>query len=901
MGGLLHLLDFNQGNTARKHKKQGGLEAPRNSLELQAETFQSNCAVEDYAAYSYEAKHDLSKMKSYSTDASMKKLTKEEISKKSNKMQNAPSIVARLMGMDVLSSDAKLEVQPADSRNEKTGTYGLKAKTTEKLSAGRVQKPSKSSSNKGLRPDQNYGAIYSDNWSKGTNFKNPQPRVHPQEKELQRFKKEFEAWQAARFLECARVVELGNIPEQWLAQLDLTKEKMTIYGDSRNAVIENSRDLKSDAVRSRSLNRGGLQYGRCKEKLCPPQHEDPYSFKNKGIGKQFEQLSLMDSDKKPDKYSAPTRIVILKPGPDSFSSNDESWVSSSGSVEDRDSIEDLLEEVKERLKCEMHGKTFKKGSMVRGGGIETPFKEKPLNSKQMARHIAQQVGEDVTQGSSVNMLSSESTRSYRREIQTNEPQSPEFNSGDATIFLSERLRNVLNVDNRQNIQNSSPSICSPPMFDNVREQLEQARNILNAENGRNCWNGINYGVQAQAQAQAQARSFRCRSGDEGIFQDEFSPRNLVRSLSAPVSGTSFGKLLLEDRHVLTGAHIRRKHETLESISKDGKSRKKDRFNFREKVSNIRYSLTLKRRLFSRKFQSVDASQGNEFDLMNDCMGGPTPMTNYGDQHSQENSTEVPPSPASVCSSAQEEIWKVVDHPSPLSTSDMTSVGDQSVGHVFREISSNLDELRRQLNQLDHDGSEVTTVAEEPSEFEVVDLEDEAEAYIRDLLVASGLYASSSDKLFSRWDPFVKPISNWVFQKVEESFEKLDDKKDAASKGQSERNVQHRLLFDLLNEALSTVLGPPVTSFVFRKRITASTSLPLPRGRKLLEKVWEIIREHLYPLSDKAFYSLEDIVAQDMDLTPWSGLIDNEVKVLGREFECQIIRELVEEVVKDMQK
>ncbi|GAB4848383.1 hypothetical protein Ancab_003078 [Ancistrocladus abbreviatus] len=877
----------------RKHKKRGP-EAPRNSLELRAERFQS------YYSYSYEVTHDLSKRKSYSTDASVKKLIEEEIPRRSKKKQNAPSIVARLMGMDILSSDTKLEVQPPESKNEKVGTYGLKEQNKDKLSASRVPKKSKSFGDKGLHSDQDYADTYSDNWSKGTNFKKckgtnlekPQPRVHPQERELQKFKKEFEAWQAARFLECARVVELGNIPEQWLAQLDLTKEKMTLYENSRKAVIENVEEPTSNALKSRSPCKGVLQYHDYKEELFPAQHKDQCSFKYKSPGRRFEQLSLMHSDKKPDKYSVPTRIVILKPGLDSFSSNDESWLSSSDSLEDRDSIEDLLEEVKERLKCEMHGKTFKNGSMVRGGGIETPFKEKPLNSRQIAQQSTHQVGGDATRDHVVNLLRSESTRSYRSEIQANKPQSPEFVSGDTRKFLSERLRNVLNGDNRQNIPNSSPSICSPPMVDNVREQLEQARNILNAEHGRNYWNGIGCG------AQAQARSFRYRSGDEGIFQEEFSPRNLVRSLSAPVSGTSFGKLLLEDLHVLTGAHIRRKHETLECVSKDATSRKKDRLNFREKVSNITYSLTLKRRLFSKKFQSMDASQGNEFDLMNDFTIGPTPPMNYVDWH--ENSTEVPPSPASVCSSAQEEFWKVADNPSPLSTSDMTSVSDQSVGHAFREISSNLNELRRQLNQLDCDGSEVTTITEEPSEYEVVDLEDEAEAYIRDLLVVSGLYEGSSDKLFSEWDPVAKPISNWVFEKVEESFEKLDEEKDAASMGQNERSVRHRLLFDLLNEALSTEFRPPTTSSRFSKQITGSTTLTLPRGRKLLDNMWEIIQEHLYPSSDKAFYSLEDMVAQDMDSTHWSGLIDDEVNALGREFECQIMRELVEEAVKDMQ-
>lgn len=57
--------------------------------------------------------------------------------------------------------------------------------------------------------------------------------------------------------------------------------------------------------------------------------------------------------------------------------------------------------------------------------------------------------------------------------------------------------------------------------------------------------------------------------------------------------------------------------------------------------------------------------------------------------SQENSTEVPPSPASVCSSAQEEFWRPADYLSPVSTPDITLGEDDAMPQVFKEISSNL--------------------------------------------------------------------------------------------------------------------------------------------------------------------------------------------------------------------
>ena len=57
--------------------------------------------------------------------------------------------------------------------------------------------------------------------------------------------------------------------------------------------------------------------------------------------------------------------------------------------------------------------------------------------------------------------------------------------------------------------------------------------------------------------------------------------------------------------------------------------------------------------------------------------------------SQENSTEVPPSPASVCSSTPEEFWRNVDYLSQVSTPDVTVSDENGMPQVFRDISSNL--------------------------------------------------------------------------------------------------------------------------------------------------------------------------------------------------------------------
>ena len=181
---------------------------------------------------------------------------------------------------------------------------------------------------------------------------------------------------------------------------------------------------------------------------------------------------------------------------------------------------------------------------------------------------------------------------------------------------------------------------------------------------------------------------------------------------------------------------------------------------------------------------------------------------------------------------------------------------------------------------------------------MVDLEDHTEGYVRDLPVASGLYDGSCDKSLSRLDPLAKPISNSVLEQVEELYRKLTKENDRSRNDQNEK-IDHKVLLDLLNEALSTILGPPVTMSRFRRKLLGSSILPPPWGRKLLNSVWEIIHINLYPPNNRCYYSLDSMVARDLRSTPWSGLMDDETNVLGREVEFHIIGDLVEEIVKDM--
>ncbi|KAI3949717.1 hypothetical protein MKX01_040934 [Papaver californicum] len=925
-GGLLHLFDFHHSSTARKLQRQqrntDGLEAPRNSLELPIETSQCyNCFGENIP-YAFHAITNSSKHTSSPIDEDpVRERIQEEILKELDTKRNVPNVVARLMGMDTIPTETK----SATSVQEKKAEMVAPNLPRKEPSGSIRRSPLGLKSSKQAEHSVHYPSPEQDSRKsrRGKKSKKPQPREHPQEEELQKFKKDFEAWQAARVWENTKIVDLGNIPRRWLAQEHLNKEKMALYADiNRNkANDQKPKEIKAQKLKpdikslsqEDSFSRSGRKdmfqdnQNECFMKTSPKEdtvsqsgRKDQFEeyqnewFTLRSGSTEFEQVTLMNDADKQEKSDIPTRIVILKPGHDRVAASEDSWTGSSEILEEEGSIKDFLEEVKERLRFEMQGKSTKRDS-ARGGGIETPFSENSSNPRQIARYIAKQVRESVTRDMGVNLLRSESFRSYAGEIQVSEPDSPDFNNRETVKFLSERLRNVLKSDpvgDMSHVVGGSPR--ASPLVDYDERRPRPTGNILKTVNRGNYWEHV------KDELEMQSRSFRYgHDYDDGLRMGEKSPRNLIRSMSAP-SGSSFGKLLLEDRHILTGAHIRRKLENNGKFSAEVSKTRKEKLSFRGKVSSLRHSLSFKGRLFGRKIQSVeDMESVDSNSVKDDSMCGSSSLMNL--ENVLDNSTEVPPSPASFCSTPRDDYYRSNwDHTSPVSTLDVPSIENHTVSDVFRDISSNLSELRRQLNKLGVDGSECTTI-QEPREPEMVDLEDHAEVYIRDVLVISGLYDGSSQWSFTRWDPLAKPISSWVFEKVEESYEKRAEETDTTEDHTGMSKVDHKVLFDLINEALSTILGPSLTMSKFKRKLMGSTKMPPPRGKKLLDVVWKTVFMCLYPESDGYYYyySLDGMIARDLGRNPWLGGMGEDIELVGREMENWILRELIGEIVKDL--
>ncbi|XP_027917135.1 uncharacterized protein LOC114176324 isoform X2 [Vigna unguiculata] len=805
MGGLLHMFEFNQGRMAKKihaHKNNNDdMETSGNGMKLQVETSHVHCAEGELPV-----EDGWSKKIGYSNVDPVKKANKEGFSKQSGTRSNAPSVVARLMGIETmpLPLDTKSVVPLDESTHENMERKFSKKKMNGKGWAGRGSSNLNSFSH--MEFDSFYQHTDDDDDEGGHSFGEPRPREHPQEEELQKFKKEFEEYQSTRFKEWPK------LPNGHQMESILSKKKESFPSRSKTQ----SRDFE-------------------------------------------ESLMMKSKSRLLDICTSPTQIVILKPGSERVCNcnHEENCTSLSGTLHKRKGIEDFLEEVRERLRCELQG--------IRDGGIETPFNDKS---------DAKEVTESMTRDAEPNLLRSESTRSYKSKMQLNGQSSPEFFNIDTRRFLSERLRNTVKNELHLDI----PEVAC--YLDNDRVRLKQ--DTIKGANDKSQWGVL------EEKKELQTCSNRHKLDDNVLLHKELSPRNLERSLSAPASGASFGRLLLEDRHILTGALIQRKLEAVEARPVGVKKQKKDGFNIKEKLSNFKYTFGLRGKLFGKRVKSKVESHGSEHGaILRDVRSGPTILMKYGDRH--ENSTEVPPSPASVSSCADEEHWRQSGYSSLTSTPDASSLDDIFVPKVFRDISSGLNDLKRQLSELDSDGYVDFTTKQEPIEFSLVELDDPAESYVRDLLVASGLY-------FGSWDKY---IGNSVFEEVEESHRKLVKEDERSTKDHNKNKLEHKVLLDLLNEALAIVLGPPLTLSRFRRKLSNSSLQPPPCGKELLKLVWDIVRVSLHPTSNTSLYSVDSFVAQDLASISWSGLTNDEIDTLERETACTIADDLVEEFTKDM--
>jgi hypothetical protein len=165
------------------------------------------------------------------------------------------------------------------------------------------------------------------------------------------------------------------------------------------------------------------------------------------------------------------------------------------------------------------------------------------------------------------------------------------------------------------------------------------------------------------------------------------------------------------------------------------------------------------------------------------------------------------------------------------------------------------------------------------------------AFIRAVLVVAGMYGQSqnSDHLSST-SQMIKPIPTCVFEEVLSS----------ASPPDVDSDVDHQLLFDLINEALPGAVRGTTTLCTFSKWYAA------PRralnGKRLLDGLCKTVLARLEPPSDdepSRTSSVDGLIERDMSMFPWIGVFRDDVDGLGEEMEAEILSELVDETLWDV--
>ncbi|MCO5581629.1 hypothetical protein L7F22_035518 [Adiantum nelumboides] len=211
MGGLMHLFDFNQALAGRKlltDKKSGtGLEVSRNSSDggSMAEVPKPYVGRSEEVPYGYEAQRTSASRKS--NGMPIKALIAQELSKEADSKNRAPSVVARLMGLEALPTDSKALQKP------QTGSFlgkidekfmqrpMVERQRHEEIAPHNVRlyaKKAKASSISDQITPKSSHTQGTESRARKQGSESPGLKNHPQEQQLQEFKKEFEAWQTQK-------------------------------------------------------------------------------------------------------------------------------------------------------------------------------------------------------------------------------------------------------------------------------------------------------------------------------------------------------------------------------------------------------------------------------------------------------------------------------------------------------------------------------------------------------------------------------------------------------------------------------------------------------------------------------------------------------------------------------
>lgn len=799
-----------------------------------------------------------------------------EMSNRENTKRSGPSVVARLMGMDTLPPETEPTISVKECSDEsfrQLDSRIARCESTKFVSGSLTLTTFKQSDDKLLL---NWKKQYSGPSTKGPSSAKPFGREHPQEEQLQKFKKEFEEWQESKLCEFSSSLGQNNSSdelknEQIFALESLNKEKMAGYTNTYTSV---------NKLKFTPNQLHGFQNDNNFGKQLMPQTKDNVAIMRDLVDKSIEPESRGKFQEKRSIACLPSRIVILK----SFSDMNDEMEGPRGCspevFEKSRSIEDFLEEVKERLRLELEGKG-RNDSIWRLSATHSssPLHESLTGSTQLSQEFAKNVKENINADLEPTLGRSESLRSYKNEFHFDGQEFPEPFKKDTRKFKSTKLKKVLKDDSQ----------LEKPMLDDGR-----GRKFLTSKE------------------KASLKSITAFSKDGK--DTSFWEHKKAVSVSIP-------------KHFRNATENKKlqKPEAYKNDSAVVNKSKKDGFNIKGKVSNLRRTLGLKGNFFGKKASSLQESTIDTVHYMKPNQTMPLVARNFGAV--QDNSTEVPPSPASFPCSPTSEYHSPVsplegpfveDYPSTQVSGELNIIhreskiqtedaedklhGVETASELYFSIDEGHgDAFARNilLEDVENKGYGSETASELYDSYDTFLIEDHGEAYVRDILFFSGLYkAWPLDQAASVMDGQIKPISPFIFDEVEENYRKLARSLDGNCSvvNLGDTVIDRKMLFDLVNQALPSIIDAPLTRLMSERRTCSLT--PLPIGRKLLAELLPQIQIHVNPKIDQP-QSIENIVAWDVKLMPISVTSREDIGSLGTGVERAIFGDLIDELVFDL--
>nr|CAB3461899.1 unnamed protein product [Digitaria exilis] len=574
-------------------------------------------------------------------------------------------------------------------------------------------------------------------------------RLHPQEDLLQKMKQDFQAWQASR----AALVDACSATHQPLdgrciqmtAQENLRRQKMARYGfnvaDDCSKVVALEKKGLRNAVVVREENDSETA-ATTDEPLEPPSQETVITvlratspcaaavsekFKDFEPGKDGHDRISSASDEEMLCSTAP--IVLLKPASSDILLLDvadgcKKPLFGLPKLNRNGNISRLLQEVKEMLHKELQQVNASSSNKVTWA---TGAKE------QIGRSVAKQTREETAAEDrlSKRFSRSESFRGFRSDRRRNEATTTTTKQASPERVGILTRNNILARKPLKRVTSLRDETVSSPT--NKDEESMSSCSITSRGRFRSLADvspsGVGFGEQ----------SFRSECL---MMRHNVSPaRALFRSFSAPESGF-FSLGLFGDGGVRSATH-----EASEGAAAVMTSQRSTSFSFiRGTVSSLRHSFNLRRHLFRRKMHWSKKMSLEVGEIQPQMATGTTPPSPETFNLFKANLTELPPSPVSPL--------EVVGH---------------SCRHFFSDLNCTFPELSPKcLSEFEAPASELSY----RTDITVETACNHDKAYIRDILVAAGLYdddGSLDNKANGRVDSMARPICDDIFEEVEDIY------------------------------------------------------------------------------------------------------------------------------------